>query len=105
MTATAEPTEGVPPMPDAARFRPIERPQRGRQTYTTVPTWTRPTSDDLDALPVGTRRTAAFVPGVFVTLLKTDEGWTLLARHRIPGDVLAGLRSAPRVPIDPEDGR
>ncbi len=96
------PTE-LRPVPNAAAFRRrIERPQRGRQVYTTVPAWTRPTADDLHAMPKGTRRTVAFVPGVFVTLVKTEDGWTLLARHRIPSDALAGLRSAPRVPIDPE---
>jgi hypothetical protein len=68
-----------------------------------VPEWRALTGDELDALPVGTRRTVAFVPGVYVGLVKTHEGWTLLARYRIPGDALAGLRSAPRVPIDPEE--
>ena len=104
---TAEPArrDSVRPVPDASRFQKgaERRPWRGRSTWTTVPDWRALTGDELDALPVGTRRTVAFVPGEYVGLVRTHEGWTLLARHRIQSDALAGLRSAPRVLMDPEE--
>lgn len=105
MTAVREHRDSVRPVPDASRFQKAaeRRPWRGRSTWTTVPDWQALTGDELDGLPVGTRRTVAFPPGVYVGLVRTQEGWTLLARHRIASDELAGLRSAPRVLMEPQE--
>ncbi len=103
MTAANEPRDESHPVPNAARFRKRTEPlSRGRQTWTTLPAWVTLTAHELDALPVGARRSVSFVPGVYVGLVRTEYGWTLLTRHGIPSDALAGIRSAPRVPIDPE---
>lgn len=103
MTVGTKDRGGVRPVPDATRFqRRIERPSRGRQTWTTVPQWATLTAGELDVLPVGTRRSVRFLPGVYVGLIRTEHGWTLLRRCGIPSEALTDLRSAPRVPIDPE---
>lgn len=90
------------PVPEAARFRPRQTPPSSI-TWTTDPdSWTVLDEAAVAALPAESRRTLSLAPGVYVTLVKVDDGtFTLLHRKGIPGRALAGIRTAPRVPIDP----
>ena len=91
------------PVPDAARFRPPRIPP-SRIIWTTDPSgWAVLDEDQLAELPAEGRRTLAIAPGVYVTLVKVEDGtFTLLHRKGIPAHALAGMRTAPRVPIDPD---
>lgn len=91
------------PVPDAARFQPrYSGSQHSGQRLTTVPVWTAPTAAEWDDMPIGTRRAARLGPALYVTLLRDHDGWRLLPRPRLVGADLEGLRSAPRVPLDPD---
>ena len=87
----------------AARFRPPQTAP-SKIIWTTVPTgWARLDELQLAELPTEGRRTLAIAPGVYVTLVKVEDGtFTLLHRKGIPARALAGMRTAPRVPIDPD---
>ncbi|MQA35963.1 hypothetical protein [Modestobacter roseus] len=66
--------------------------------------WAELDEQELTALPPNSRRTLEAAPGLYVTLIKGPTGtWTLMNRQGISSRLLAGLRTAPRVPIDPDN--
>ncbi|KGH48176.1 hypothetical protein IN07_03750 [Modestobacter caceresii] len=102
---TAEPVkptgDGQAPVPTASRFhRRIVRPRPGHQRFTTVHDWGQLAPGELEAMPEGTRRAVALSPSVHLTLIRGAGGWTLNTRRAIPSEALAGLWTAPRVPVD-----
>jgi len=98
-----EAVQHLPPVPDAARFVPRPKPA-AKVAWTTVPTeWAELDEQELAALPPDSRRTLEAVPGLYVTLIKgPSRTWTLMNRQGISNRALAGARTAPRVPIDPD---
>lgn len=71
-----------------------------RVRWTTLSDRATLTCPEVSRLPIGSRRSVEFLPGVFVTVLKTSSGWVLLSRAGISDHALAGQRSASRVPVD-----
>lgn len=70
------------------------RPARGHRRYTHTDNWQQPDVDELEALPVGTRRTV-ILNGVWLTVTRKPDGWTIAQRHRVSSRVLAGRWSVP----------
>ena len=95
-------TDTLTPGTVAARFRPPQTPP-SKIVWTTDPSgWAALDEMQLAELPAEGRRTLAIAPGVYVTLVKCENGsFTLLHRKGIQARALAGMRTAPRVPIDP----
>ena len=90
------------PRPDAARSRlPVRT--HAPFIWTTLPEWAELDEPELDALPRDSRRSVEVVPGIYATAIKQADGtWTLMNRQGIRSRALAGARTAPRVPIDPD---
>lgn len=96
------------PVPNAAHFRlrpvaaePVEPVEP--VVWTTLVEWAELDERELAALPTDTRRTLKAGPGLYLHVIKMPSGsWTLMNRRGISSRVLAGMRTAPRVPIDPE---
>lgn len=89
------------PVPNAAQFRPRSAPAVP-VVWTTLPEWAELDEQELAALPPNTRRTLEAAPGLYVNIIMGPTGkWTLMNRQGISSRALAGVRTAPRVPIDP----
>lgn len=95
--------DGRAPVPTASRFRRrIVRACPARQRYTTVRDWGQLAPGELEAMPEGARRSVALSPSVHLTLIRGADGWTMNTRRGIPSEALAGMWTAPRVPVDPD---
>lgn len=87
------------------RTRRREAPAPGGVQFATRLDWCRPTADELDALPIGARRSVAVSQGLRIAVIHRAEGWTMNTRRGIGSEALAGLLSASRGPVQPRADR